>query len=176
MSHLELHAQLKIRPGQLQTFTTQAAETVRLARERDTQTLRFDWFINQDGTQCEVHETYESDAAFFEHTQHIAKARAKLFGDSVDGHHVTAYGDVPQRLIDMANVHASGLERYTFLQGLQPEPTVDLSAVPRACRPGGVGDGSHHCADHHHAAPGPQTQTLSAHPADGTEANRCAST
>jgi hypothetical protein len=26
---------------------------------------------------------------------------------------------VPQRLIDMANAHADGLERYSFLQGLQ---------------------------------------------------------
>jgi quinol monooxygenase YgiN len=124
MSHLEMHAQLKIRPGQLEAFKAQAAEIVRLAREKDTQTLRFDWFISEDGTQCEVHEIYESDAAFFEHTQHIMQARAKLFSDCVDGHHVAAYGDVPQRLIDMANVHASGLERYTFLQGLQLQPTV----------------------------------------------------
>lgn len=124
MSHLELHALLKIRPGQLEAFTAQAAEIVRLAREKDTQTLRFDWFISEDGARCEVHETYESEAAFFEHTQHIMEARAKLFSDSVDGHHVTAYGDVPQRLSDMANVHASGLERYSFLQGLQLEPTV----------------------------------------------------
>lgn len=92
MSHLELHAQLKIRPGQLEAFTAQAAEIVRLAREKDTQTLRFDWFISEDGARCEVHETYESEAAFFEHTQHIMEARAKLFSDSVDGHHVTAYG------------------------------------------------------------------------------------
>lgn len=124
MSHLEMHAQLKIRPGQLEAFKAQAAEIVRLACEKDTQTLRFDWFISEDGTQCEVHETYEGDAAFFEHTQHIMEARAALFRESVDGHHVTAFGDVPQRLIDMANVHASGLERYSFLQGLQPEPTV----------------------------------------------------
>ena len=124
MSHLEMHAQLKIRPGQLEAFKAHAAEIVRLAREKDTQTLRFDWFISEDGTQCEVHETYEGDAAFFEHTQHIMEARATLFRDSVDGHHVTAYGDVPQRLIDMANVHASGLERYSFLQGLALEPTV----------------------------------------------------
>lgn len=120
MSNLELHAQLKIRPGRLETFKAQAAEIVRVAREKDTQTVRFDWFISEDGTHCEVHETYVSDAAFFEHTQHIMEARAALFRDSVDGHHVTAYGDVPQRLIDMANVHASGLETYSFLQGLGP--------------------------------------------------------
>jgi len=124
MSHLELHARLKIRPGRLEAFKAQAGEIVRLAREKDTQTLRFDWFISEDGTRCEVHEIYQDDAAFLEHTQHIMEARAKLFSDCVDGHHVTAYGDVSQRLIDMASVHASGLERYSFLQGLQLQPTV----------------------------------------------------
>jgi len=120
MSHLELRAQMTVRPGQLEGFTAQAAELMRLTRELDTHTLRYDWFISEDGTHCEVHETYVSDAAFFEHTQHIMEARAALFRDSVDGHHVTAYGDVPQRLIDMANAHASGLETYSFLQGLGP--------------------------------------------------------
>ena len=124
MSHLEIHAQLRIRPGQLETFKAQAAEIVRLAREKDTQTLRFDWFISEDGTSCEVHETYPSDIAFFEHTQRIMQARAALFSTSVDGHHVTAYGDVPQSLTDMAAAHGGGIERYAFLQGLQAEPAV----------------------------------------------------
>ncbi|GAB3055396.1 hypothetical protein GCM10027053_15290 [Intrasporangium mesophilum] len=124
MSNLELHAQLRIRPGQLEAFKAQAAEIVRLARETDTQTMRFDWYVSEDGTSCEVHETYPSATAFFEHTQHIMQARAALFSTAVDGHHVTAYGDVPPRLVEMANAHAGGLERYSFLQGLRSEPTV----------------------------------------------------
>lgn len=124
MSHVELHAQLKIRPGQLEAFKTQAAEVVRRAQENDTSTLRFDWFINEEGTLCEVHETYESEAAFFEHGQHILDARTKLFSASVDGHHVDAFGEVPRRIADMANAHRGGLEHYWFLQGLQLEPTV----------------------------------------------------
>ena len=45
MSHLELHAHLKIRPGQLEGFKAQAAELVRITRQQDTKTLRYDWFI-----------------------------------------------------------------------------------------------------------------------------------
>jgi quinol monooxygenase YgiN len=52
MSHLELHAHLKIRPGQLEGFKAQAAEIIRITREHDTKTLRYDWFINEDGTEC----------------------------------------------------------------------------------------------------------------------------
>jgi hypothetical protein len=29
---------------------------MRLSREQDTQTLRYDSFINEDGAECEVHE------------------------------------------------------------------------------------------------------------------------
>lgn len=126
---LELHARLMIRPGQLEVFTSQATEIIRLARELDTRTGRFDWFISEDGTRCEVHESYADDSAFFEHAEHIMEARAALFRTAVDSHHVTAYGDVPQRLRDMATAHASGLERYPFLQGLKALESATNQAV-----------------------------------------------
>jgi quinol monooxygenase YgiN len=61
MSHLELHAHVKIRPGKLVGFKAQAAELIRIAREQDTKTIRYDWFINEDGTECEVHEVYVNE-------------------------------------------------------------------------------------------------------------------
>ena len=124
MSHVELRAQLGVRPGQLEGFKAQVAEIVRVAKEQDTGTLRFDWFISDDGTQCEVHEAYESEGAFFEHAQHIMQARAKLFADYVNSHHVAAYGEMPHQIAAMANVHGGGLEHYTFVQGLELEPSV----------------------------------------------------
>jgi len=50
MSHFELHAHLKIRRGELEGFKAQAAELIRITREQDTKTLRYDWFIKEDGT------------------------------------------------------------------------------------------------------------------------------
>ena len=82
MSYLELRAQLHIRPGQLDGFKAQAAEIMRLTKELDTQTLRYDWFINEDGTECEVHEAYKSEEGLFEHNQHIMDARMKMFRTS----------------------------------------------------------------------------------------------
>jgi hypothetical protein len=71
-----------------------------------------------------VHEVYENAAAFLEHGQHIMQARGGLFANCIDanGHHVTAFGDVPQQIVEMANAHGSGIERYTFLQGLEAAP------------------------------------------------------
>lgn len=124
MSHLELCARLTVRPGQLEGFRNQVAEIVRLARELDNDTIRFDWFLSEDGTHCEVHETYENEDAFFSHAQHIMAARTKLFRDFADGHQVTAFGDVPPRFLEMANAHAGGLEQFSFLQGLELQPMV----------------------------------------------------
>ena len=124
MSHLELRARMTVRPGQLEAFTAQAAELMRLTRELDTHTLRYDWFISEDGRRCEVHEAYDSEQGLFEHNEHIMAARAILFRDFADGHHMTAYGDVSQRLVELSKVHANGLERYAFLSGLQTEPTI----------------------------------------------------
>ena len=44
---LEVIARIKIRPGQLEGFKAQATELLRLTREKDTQTLRYDSFINE---------------------------------------------------------------------------------------------------------------------------------
>jgi quinol monooxygenase YgiN len=124
MTHLELRAQMTIRPGQLEGFKKQAGELMRLTRERDTKTLRYDWFLNDDGTRCEVHEAYEDEQGLFEHNDHIKDARTTLFREFADGHHMTAYGDVSQQLVDLSRHHAGGLERYAFVAGLQNEPSI----------------------------------------------------
>src|SRR5215470_11333850 len=109
MSHLELHAHLKIRPGQLEGFKAQAAEIMRLTRERDTKTLRYDWFINEDGTECEVHEAYVNEQGLFEHNMHVLEARTVLFRDFAFDHRMTAFGEISQQLRDLAIKHAGGL-------------------------------------------------------------------
>jgi quinol monooxygenase YgiN len=61
MDYFEVQAHIKIRPGQLEGFKAQAAEMIRITRELDTKTLRYDWFIKEDGTECEVHELYTNE-------------------------------------------------------------------------------------------------------------------
>ena len=118
MSHFELHAHLKIRPGQLDGFKAQAAELIRITRERDTKTLRYDWFIKEDGTECEVHEMYVNEQGLVEHNQHVMEARAVLFRDYAFDHRMIAFGEVSQQLRDLTNKHAEGFAIYAFLEGL----------------------------------------------------------
>lgn len=124
MSHLELHAHVKIRPGQLEGFKAQAAEIIRITREKDTKTLRYDWFIKEDGTECEVHETYLNEEGLFEHNQHVMEARAVLFRDYAFDHQMTAFGDVSQQLRDLATKHAGGMTVYSFFEGLEAAAAV----------------------------------------------------
>jgi quinol monooxygenase YgiN len=44
MATLEVSAHLRVRPGQLEGFKKQAAECIRITKEKDTHTLRYDWF------------------------------------------------------------------------------------------------------------------------------------
>jgi quinol monooxygenase YgiN len=118
MSHLELHAHLKIHPGQLEGFKAQAAELIRITREKDTKTLRYDWFIKEDGTECEVHEAYVNEEGLFEHNMHIMEARAVLFREYAFDHNMIAFGDVSPQLRDLATKHAGGMTVYAFFEGL----------------------------------------------------------
>jgi quinol monooxygenase YgiN len=124
MNNLELHAHLKIRPGQLEGFKAQAAELIRITRERDTKTLRYDWFLKEDGTECEVHEAYLNEEGLVEHNRHILEARAVLFKDYAFDHRMTVFGEISQQLRDLATKHAGGITVYSFLQGLEAAATV----------------------------------------------------
>jgi quinol monooxygenase YgiN len=89
----EVTARLKIRDGELEGFKRQAAEMMRVAKEKDTKTLRYDWFLSDDGTECEVREGYVDADGLLEHARNVASARDKLFRDHAYGHDMTIYGE-----------------------------------------------------------------------------------
>jgi quinol monooxygenase YgiN len=124
MSQLELHANLKIRPGQLAGFKAQAAEIMRITRELDTKTLRYDWFINEDGTECEVHELYVNEEGLFEHNAHVLEARTVLFKEFAYDHRMTVFGEPSRQLKDLTVKHAGGIHVYSFVQGLETGAAV----------------------------------------------------
>jgi quinol monooxygenase YgiN len=120
-------ARLKVREGELEGFKQQAAEMMRLARERDTKTLRYDWFLSDDGTQCEVLEAYVDADALVEHAQHVGEARDKLFRDFAAGHHMTFYEEPSPALAEAMKAIPPGavtVTQFRFFQGLDAEVEV----------------------------------------------------
>ena len=124
MGQLELHANLKIRPGQMEGFKAQAAEIMRLTREKDTKTLRYDWFIDEAAMEAEVHELYESEEGLFEHNLHVVEAREILFRDYAYDHRMTAFGEISPELRKLSEKHAGGITVFSFFQGLEVPATV----------------------------------------------------
>jgi quinol monooxygenase YgiN len=122
--HLQVIARVKVRQGQLEGFTTQAAEILRLAQEKDTLTLRYDWFVNEDGTECEVHEAYLSEQGLIEHNQHVVAARDAWFRDFAFDHRMSVYGEISQQLSDLFTKHAGGVSKFSLVQGLEQAAPV----------------------------------------------------
>ena len=120
MKGFELSAHMTIRPGQLEGFRRQATEIIRLTRERDTRTLRYDWFITNDGTECEVRELYTDPQGLVEHKSHIGPALHELFAHYADNHFMTIYGEPSQALLDLVkSLHMEGqVKWFTFAEGL----------------------------------------------------------
>src|SRR5678809_1568631 len=119
MSHLELSAHMKVRPGYLEGFKKQAAECIRITKEQDTRTLRYDWFLSSDGTECEVREAYTGPEGLIEHNTHILEARTKLFKDYADNHFMTVYGEASRPLLELFKAHGVGFKWFYFVQGLE---------------------------------------------------------
>jgi quinol monooxygenase YgiN len=119
----EVTAQLKVRDGELDGFKRQAAEMMRLTREKDTKTLRYDWFLTDDGSECEVRECYVDADALIEHAQNVAEAREQLFHDFAYDHQMTIYGEPSPALAALMERLAPVVpfKRVSLLQGLEAE-------------------------------------------------------
>ena len=138
MAVLELGAHMTVRPGQLEGFKKQAAECIRITKEKDTHTLRYDWFLSLDGTECEVREAYTGPDGLIEHNRHILDARTTLFKDYADNHFMTVYGEVSEPLLNLLKAHAAGFKWFCFVQGLEPaavNPTRILVAASEDQQP-----------------------------------------
>lgn len=120
MARFEVSARMKVRDGQLEGFKRQAAECIRVTREKDTKTLRYDWFLSDDGTEAEIREEYVDSDGFLEHRMNVGDALDKLFSEFADAHTAYGFGDASAKLVEYATAHmpAGSVKWYRFLDGL----------------------------------------------------------
>lgn len=124
MGNIEVIVRMKIRPGKLDGFKAQAAEGLRLAREKDPGTLRNDWFIDEGTLECEIHELYADEQALIAHGMNMMPVREVMFRDYAYDHRSSVYGEAPQRFIEMLRQHGGQVDVYSFLQGLEQHAAV----------------------------------------------------
>src|SRR5215207_7254944 len=120
MGQFEVRARLKIREGQLEGFKRQAAEVMRQAREQDTGTVAYDWYLSKDGTECEVREAYVDADALVDHAFHVREARDALFADFAYDHNMAFYGEPSPRLVALVDKIGVNATYFTLLQALEP--------------------------------------------------------
>ena len=122
MDYLELSARMTVRPGCLEGFKRQAAELIRITKEKDTRTLRYDWFLSSDGTECEVREAYTGPEGLIEHNRNILDARTKLFEEYADNHFMTVYGEPTPQLLGLVKAHhmEHQFKWFSYVEGLNP--------------------------------------------------------
>jgi quinol monooxygenase YgiN len=123
MSQFEVRAHLKVREGQLEGFKRQAAEMMRVTREKDTGTLAYDWFLSKDGTECQVREAYVDADALVEHALNVREAREAMFAEFAYDHKMTFYGDPSPRLLALVDKVGVDATWFTLLQALEPATT-----------------------------------------------------
>lgn len=121
----EVTARLKVREGELEGFKRQATEMMRLTSELDTKTVRYDWFLSADETECEVREVYETADALIEHSQHIAETRNKIFRDYADGHTICFYAEPSPALAKAMEAMPPGAVTVKQFHAFKPEAVVE---------------------------------------------------
>jgi quinol monooxygenase YgiN len=120
MRALEVSVRMKVRAGQLGGLKKQAAQCVKETRDKDTRTLRYDWFVSSDGTECETREAYvDSDGVIEHRVKNVAEATNELLRNFADDPVATVYGDASPELMEFANARmGDAVKWYSFLQGL----------------------------------------------------------
>lgn len=120
MSVFEVRARLKVRDGKLEGFKQQAAEMMRETREKDIGTLAYDWFLSEDGKECEVREAYVDADALVDHAFHVHEARNVMFDEFAYDHEMAFYGEPSPRLVELMAKVGADTTRFSLLQALEP--------------------------------------------------------
>ena len=86
MSELQGIARITLQEGELEAFKRLAVRCIEIVRTKDTGTLQYDIYFNEDQSECIVHERYRDSAALIEHAAHLGDLNAAILATgSVSG-------------------------------------------------------------------------------------------
>ena len=113
MTELQITARCKINDGRLDAFRAVAERCLRSVRERDDGTLQYDWFFNQDRTECVVRERYRDSEAVMQHIANLGETMGALL-ETCDLS-VEVFGDPSVELVEA--ITAIPTQVYSYFQG-----------------------------------------------------------
>jgi quinol monooxygenase YgiN len=71
VSELQGIGRFKFREGELEEFKRLAAQCIEIVRAKDTGTLQYEMYFNDDQSECIVLERYRDSEALIEHAAHL---------------------------------------------------------------------------------------------------------
>ena len=98
ISELKVVARLKIHEGKLDEFKALSKECQSIVKEKDQGTLQYEWFLNQDQTECVVHERYLDSNALMDHMGNLGDTLGQLL--SVSSFSGEVFGKPSEELIN----------------------------------------------------------------------------
>lgn len=113
MSKILVRATFKIHDGKLNEFKSLAGQAMSAVKANEPGNLQYDWYFNEDNTECVVHETYADSNAVFAHAGNVGELLGKL--GQVSDLLLEVYGDVSQELKKVIADMKGKL--YSFYQG-----------------------------------------------------------
>ena len=72
-------ARFKFHEGELEEFKRLAAQCMEIVRAKDTGTLQYDIYFNDDQSECIVLERYRDSEALIEHAAHLGDLGQAIF-------------------------------------------------------------------------------------------------
>jgi quinol monooxygenase YgiN len=71
-------ARFRIREGKLDEYKRLSAQAMEIVRTKDTGTLQYDTYFNDDQSECVVIERYRDSEAALEHAANLADVSAEV--------------------------------------------------------------------------------------------------
>ena len=78
VSELQGIARIKFHESKLEEFKRLTAQCMEVVRTKDTGTLQYDIYFNDDQSECIVHERYQDSEALIEHAAHLGDLNAAI--------------------------------------------------------------------------------------------------
>ena len=115
MENLQIVVRWNISDGNLESFKKLANECLEVSAAKDQDTLQYDWYFNENQTECVLIEKYPYSKAFHAHLANIGDLMAKLL--DLAGFRAEVYGKPSEELLQATK--GLSLEIYAFYQGLE---------------------------------------------------------
>jgi len=116
MTKLHIIARYQIHPGQLEEFKKVAKECLAVVKAKDTDTLQYDSYFNEDQTECVAMEAYPDSKAVLVHLGNLGDLIGKLM--AISDFSAEIYGNPSE---DLRQATAGlNIKFYNYFQGLVP--------------------------------------------------------